>query len=117
VGWQESKEPNPAASQTTTRESQAGSVSVEIGGKRLALKTDREDAHIERLATYVDDKLETLRRSAPSVAHDKLLMMVSMTLAEELFEARQELERLRSSVRERVDRCLTAIDEAESELV
>jgi hypothetical protein len=48
---------------------------------------------------------------APLAPLPKLLMLASMTVAEELFEARQEIDRLRDEITERTDAILGLLDQ------
>lgn len=116
MGWQgPSGAGNAQSSQTSTTEKSGGSVSVQIGGVKLSVKSDKDPRMVEDIAAYVDNKVGSIRDMAPSVATDKLLMLASMTVAEELFEARQRVERLESALKERLDNCMTVLDEAESD--
>lgn len=86
---------------TTSSSREMGPVNVEIRGKKLSIRSDRDPEFVKRLAAYVDEKLGELQDSAPQASTDKLLMMTSLTVAEELFEARSELEDLQSEIEER----------------
>lgn len=99
--------------QTTTKVP----VTIEIGGTKLSIKTDRTLDSVTELAQYIDEKLDALTQAAPSVKKEKLLLMVSMTVAEELFETRQELTELKSSVQSIVGNCLKMIDDGETDFM
>jgi cell division protein ZapA len=76
-----------------------GSVSVSIRGKALSLRTDHDPAFVQSLAHYLDRKVSALAQQAPHAPFDKLLMLASLTVAEELFQARQELDGLREEIK------------------
>lgn len=90
------------STKSETREST--SVDVTIQGKSLSLKSDRDESFVKELANYVDQKLETFSQAAPKAPTDKLLMMVSLTITEELFEAEAEADELRDEVAERTEK-------------
>ncbi len=92
------------------------SVSVEIQGKSLSLRTNHEPAFVRELAAYIDDKLGALQRAAPGAPFDKLMMLVSLTVAEELFSARADLDTMRHEVDARVQSMLAMLDATEDEL-
>ncbi len=116
MGWQgPSGAGNAQSSQTSTTETSGGSVSIQIGGVKLSVKSDKDPQVVEDIAAYVDDKVGGIREMAPSVATDKLLMLASMTVAEELFEARERVERLESALKERLDKCMAVLDDAEAD--
>ncbi len=96
--------------------SRSGSVSVHIRGQKLSIKSDRDPKHVNELAAYVDQKVGVLQDAAPSVSLDKLLMLASMNVAEELFEARRKSEELRQALQQKVNSAMAIIDEAEADL-
>ena len=78
-----------------------GPVDVEILGQTLTIRSDRDPEFVRRIAAFVDEKVGELRDAAPQASTDKLLIMASLTVAEELFDARSELEDLQDEVEER----------------
>lgn len=86
---------------TTSETKDLGAVDVEIQGQTLSIRSDHSPEFVERIAEYVDAKVGELEDAAPGAPTDKLLMMASLTMAEELFEARGEIEELRREIRER----------------
>jgi len=86
---------------TTSESREMGRVEVELLGQTLSIRSDRDPEFVKRLAAYVDDKVAELREAAPQAPTDKLLMMTSLTVAEELFEVRSELEELQGEIEER----------------
>lgn len=116
MAWQGSKANSAPTSQTSTSDASSGSVSVQIGGQKLSVKSDKDPQLVADIAAYVDDKVGSIREMAPSVSMDKLLILASMTVAEELFEARARVQLLETSLRERVQSCLAVLDEADSDL-
>ncbi len=82
----------------------------------MQVRSDRDPAFVQSLAHHIDDTVEQLRRGAPSAPHDKLLMMASMTVAEELFEARRELRQVQHKLREKTESMFELIDQIEEEM-
>jgi len=116
VAWQGSKTGAQTSQTTTTEPSGAGgSVSVSVGGVKLSLKSDKNPDLVADIAAYVDDKVGAVREMAPSVPMDKALMLASLTVAEELFDAQARLRELESTLKERVNSCLTTLDELDPE--
>ena len=52
---------------------------------------------------------------APNAPLDKAMMLASLTVAEELFEAQERVRVLEATLRERVNNCLAALDELDPE--
>lgn len=101
---------------TDSTNSKSGKVIVHIRGQKLSIKSDRDPRHVNELAAHVDGKVGVLQDAAPAVSLDKLLMLASMNIAEELFEARRQNEELREALKTRVDAAMAIVDEVESEL-
>ncbi|WP_239497583.1 cell division protein ZapA [Bradymonas sediminis] len=88
---------------------------VRIGGQRLSIRTTHEAAFVESLADHIDQKVSELQKMAPSAPLSKLLMLASMTVAEELFDARQEIDRLRDEITECTGTMFSLLDQASSQ--
>lgn len=85
-------------------------VNVEIRGKRLAIRTDRDPSYVHQIAGYYDAKLRDLQALAPTATLDKLMMLAGLTLVEELFDAQAELAQMRHEVSARADALLELLD-------
>ncbi len=90
-------------------------VNVNIGGTRLSIKSDRDPRYVAELAEYIDSKLDALQKAAPSVTREKLMMLISLNVAEELFDAQGELRSLKDSIQVAVGNCLNILDSAEDD--
>ena len=90
-----------------------GSVGIEIRGQRLSIKTDKEPQAVQDLAKFIDEKAAQIQALAPGVALEKILMLVSMTVAEELFEVREQNRVLKDQFKAKIDAALKAVEEAE----
>ena len=102
--------------QTSSEASESKPVSVEIRGQRLSIRSNHDPEFVHSLATHIDQKVAELQQAAPAVSLSKLLMLASMTVAEELFEARQEIDRLRDEITDRTDAMLDLLEEAGGEI-
>lgn len=102
--------PSSTSSEETNR---SGPINIEIKGHRLTIRSDRDAAFVRSLARYIDGTLEELQNGAPSAPFDKLLMLASMTVAEELFEARRELTHLRRELADKTESMFELIDRIE----
>ena len=103
-----------ASTSTSTREAdQSGPINIEIAGQRLSIRSDREAVFVQGLARYIDQKVSELRAAAPAAPMNKLLILASMTVAEELFESREELRDLRRELKDRTQTMFDLIEQAE----
>jgi cell division protein ZapA len=65
-------------------------VSVRVNGREYNLAcADGEEAHLRKLAHYVDSKITALRGSGTSLADAQLLLMAGIVISDELTEATQ----------------------------
>ena len=72
-------------------------VSVTINDRRYQIACeDGQEAHLSRLAAYVDRRIGELVASVGQVGDAQLLVMVSLLIADELSDAYGESETLRS---------------------
>lgn len=100
-----------ATSSRTTTSSET--VSVEIRGQKLNVRSNHDPDFVRQLASHIDHKVADIQENAPTVPLSKLLILASMTVAEELFEARAELEQLRGTIEERTDAMMSLLEQVE----
>jgi len=67
-------------------------VSVEINGRSYQIACDDgQEAHLSRLGGYIDNRVQELIAAVGQVGDARLLVMVSLLLADELSDAYAEL--------------------------
>lgn len=73
-----------------------GQVAVDINGRKYQIACDDgQEAHVKRLGVYVDKRIGELVASVGQIDDMRLLVMVSLLVADELSDAYAELDRLR----------------------
>ena len=72
------------------------SVSVTIAGQKLSLRTDASDAELAAVTELLNERVSSVRSGAGSAAPAKLYLLTALSLADDLRQARAELERIRS---------------------
>ena len=71
-------------------------VSVRINGRHYQVACeDGQEAHLQKLASYIDERVAELVRDVGQVGDARLLVMSSLLIADELADAYDELEELR----------------------
>jgi cell division protein ZapA len=71
-------------------------VSVRINGRHYQVACeDGQEAHLQKLAAYIDERVAELVRDVGQVGDARLLVMASLLIADELADAYDELEELR----------------------
>jgi len=67
-----------------------GQLTIDIGGYSYKLACrDGEEARLEKLARYLNAKVEELTAALGQVSESRMLLMAALMLADELFEARE----------------------------
>lgn len=88
------------------------SVKVTVAGHSLSLRTDAKPRYVKDLAEYVTTKIDQAK-SGKVGSTQSLALLAAMTIADELFQLREEKARLERQVRERTQRILRHLDAEE----
>src|SRR6478736_4716381 len=90
-------------------------VSIQIANRTYELTCgDGEEARVQELAAYVDDKVCELRKQLPGAPEIKLMVFASLLLAEESYEARgvaKAAENARASATDSAETLATALED------
>ncbi len=65
-------------------------VKVRIGGEEYSLKSDRSAEYTQAVADYVDRALQGVLKTGAMVENQKAAILAALSIADELFQARQE---------------------------
>ena len=77
----------------------ATSVNVTIAGRSFRMACGPgEEAHLEALASQIDERINQLRGAFGEIGDQRLIVMASITLADELAEARKKIAALEKQV-------------------
>jgi cell division protein ZapA (FtsZ GTPase activity inhibitor) len=87
------------------------SVPVEIAGQRFSLRTDAKPKYVKELAAFVTRKIEEARKTGKIATTQSLALLAAMTIADELFQERQQRRELQREVRETSQRILRYLDQ------
>ena len=75
-----------------------GQVNVEINNRKYQIACDDgQEEHLARLGTFVDNRIGELVAAVGQIGDARLLVMVSLMVADELSDATAELEVIRST--------------------
>jgi cell division protein ZapA len=88
-----------------------GQVSVTLNGRTYRLECgEGEEAHLIALSEYLGSHVDTMKYKFGQVGDDRLILMASLMVTDELWEARRQLQELKSAMTElRRDR--SAVDD------
>lgn len=85
-------------------------VEIEILGRRYALQSDRDPAHVQAVASHVDDQLRQMARAGVSSVTRDDAVLVALNIASELFLVKEKGEELARSMDRRLSSLITLID-------
>lgn len=78
-----------------------GQVGVTLNGRSYRLEcSEGEEAHLTELAEYLGSHVDEMRRKFGQVGDDRLILMASLVVADELWELRREFENLKTALAE-----------------
>lgn len=78
-----------------------GQVSVTLNGRTYRLECgEGEEAHLIELAEYLNSHVETMKFKFGQVGDDRLILMAALMVADELTEARRQLDEMKTLLAE-----------------
>jgi cell division protein ZapA (FtsZ GTPase activity inhibitor) len=90
---------------------QRHTVAVEIAGERHMLRSDVPPERTRAIAAHVDEIIRSLP-SFPTLERDRAAILASLSITDELFRARDELEALRAEVERRTEELAELLEES-----
>jgi cell division protein ZapA len=90
-------------------------VSVTINGRQFRMACeDGEEPHLLRLAEDLDQRIARLRTRFGEIGDTRLTVMAALTLADELSETKEKLQRLESELSALQDASVVSADRAQT---
>lgn len=71
------------------------SLTVDIGGEQFTLRTDADVEYARRCAEHVDAAVSEVFAAGGTVEHHRAVILAALSMADELFRAREEADALR----------------------
>ena len=87
-------------------------VKVEIYGQGYTMAGDLDEAYVQKLARYVDEKMRAVAEATQTVDSVRVAVLAAVALADELHTLRQEKGDRDENLRERAAQCLTILERA-----
>jgi cell division protein ZapA len=87
-------------------------VKVEIYGQSYTMAGDLDEAYVQKLARYVDEKMSAVAAATQTVDSVRVAVLAAMAIADELHTLRQEKGDRDENLRERAEQCLTILERA-----
>ena len=83
---------------------------VEIYGQKFTIKSDLEEAHLDALVKYVDNKIKEISASTGVVSTSKVALLAALNIAEELFQTRGQKDNIENIVSEKSSHLISVIE-------
>jgi cell division protein ZapA len=87
-------------------------IRVQIFGQIFSVHGDLDEAYVQKLAAYVNEKMSAIAEMAPTVDTQKVAVMAAMAIADELLSLRQEKGEREEMLKEQAERCLNLVERA-----
>ncbi len=87
-------------------------VKVEIYGQSYTLSGDVDEAYVQKLARYVDEKMRAVAAATQTVDSVRVAVLAAMALADELHTRENDTGHRDDALRERAQQCLTILERA-----
>ncbi|MEM7416866.1 MAG: cell division protein ZapA [Gemmatimonadota bacterium] len=89
---------------------QKTSVTVRIAGEEHTIRASAEPEYTRKCAALVDDRIHEIRMAAGLIEGHKAAILAALSIADEYFQAREDLERLRAEMGSRVEQIAAQIE-------
>jgi cell division protein ZapA len=90
----------------------SGPVKVEIFGQTYSIQGDLDQAYVQKLARYVDEKMNTIADATRTVDTQKVAVLAALAIADELHSMQRDRSDHEELMREQAERCLTLVERA-----
>lgn len=88
------------------------SFKVQIFGQVFPIQGDLDEAYVQKLAAYVDEKMRAIVEMTPTVDTQKVAILAALAIADELHSLRKERGEREDLLKEQAERCLTLVERA-----
>ena len=87
-------------------------VRVEIFGQTYVIRGELQEAYVQKLAAYVDEKMRAIADATSTVDTQKAAVLAALAIADELHSLQKERTDREELLREQAERCLTLVERA-----
>ena len=87
-------------------------VKVQIFGQIYSIRGELEEKYVQKLAKYVDEKMQAIADATGIVDTQKLAVLAALAITDELHSMHRERSDEEELLREQAERCLTLVERA-----
>jgi cell division protein ZapA len=87
-------------------------VKAQIFGQTYTIRGELDEAYVQKLAGYVDEKMRAVANATSTVDTQKVAVLAAMAIADELHGAQRDIGDREELLREQAERCLTLVERA-----
>jgi cell division protein ZapA len=88
------------------------SIKVQIFGQTFAIQGELDEAYVQKLAAYVNHKMNAIAQMAPTVDGQRLALMAALAIADELHSLKEQHGDRDEILKEQAERCLNLVERA-----
>lgn len=90
----------------------AHTVKLQIFGQVYPVQGELDEAYMQKLAAYVDEKMRAIADATMTVDTQKAAILAALAIADELHSLRAERGEREELLKEQAERCLTLVERA-----
>jgi len=79
-------------------------------GQKFMVRADTDDDYVQKVASYVNEKMQDIIRSTKSVASLNVAILAAMNIADELFKNRANSSKSQKIVEQKIQDMIELID-------
>jgi len=98
------------------REEEKKKVEVVLLGQRLALRSNRSEAYLQKLANFVAEQIEEVRKSSRSISTHQSVLLIALKFADLLKQREDELFEIKDVIRKKASLALSDVENALTDL-
>jgi cell division protein ZapA (FtsZ GTPase activity inhibitor) len=98
------------------KEEEKKKVEVVLLGQRLALRSNRSEAYLQKLANFVAEQIEEVRKSSRSISTHQSVLLIALKFADLLKQREDELFEIKDVIRKKATLALSDVETALTDL-
>ncbi len=86
------------------------SVEVSIMGQKLQIRSDSDEGYIEKVAQFVDGKIDDVLKRTKSVASAQVVILAAMNIADEFLKYKMNKSEREETIAKKIESMIEHID-------